>query len=515
MNQENNFNSQGNNGMPNNQPLNQNQVVGYDSQTGQPIYASQNNSLDDKLLMAFIGNNYEKIMQQKFSIPALFLSWIYTLYRRIYIPSIIGMVAIILLGFLPSIIYTIIVFAFVIVLGINFNKWYVAYAKKQVEKIKMSNQNINENELINICKKKGGTNIWLAILIYAIFAIVSGFLNPNLNNFYNSEDSYYSKVDLLSKGCLGDKNNAQAYIEQNVVKIKYDFGSGKSGQIDLGINNPKKLYRMSTNSCDLGTLIVLTEEKDAYAISFKSNKNEITMGNLIKFNKKVNEVRFLGNQMNIEFKYEDNTTESFTHAKIEYECDSCSLIVEDKKLQEYIDNVTQYGDKIKIVNSIKDLNAVSEYKNQYYNVDSIDNMKKYSDELFDQLLIGLKPSNSIVNNIKQEEIINLFLIHFGTFVDELYSCYKKDFVSEQISNLYDYKLDKDVTTIYTQGDYYCLSPGGGAHPGELTNYEYNFDGVYHVYNYEWTNPDNTVENYIIKFIEKDNLYKLYSIVTSE
>lgn len=213
MNQENNFNLQGNNGMPNNQPLNSNQVVWYDSQTGQPIYASQNNSLDDKLLMAFIGNNYEQIMQQKFSVPALFLSWIYTLYRKIYIPSIIGMGAIILLGFLPSIIYTIIVFAFVIVLGINFNKWYVAYAKKQVEKIKMSNQNINENELINICKKKGGTNIWLAILIYAVFAIVSGFLNPNVNNLYKNESD-------------GDNDNCSivvdtdTYFVHNINRLK-------------------------------------------------------------------------------------------------------------------------------------------------------------------------------------------------------------------------------------------------------------------------------------------------------
>ena len=43
MNQEqNNYNTQGNNGTPNNPPLNTNQIVGYDSQTGQPIYANQN-----------------------------------------------------------------------------------------------------------------------------------------------------------------------------------------------------------------------------------------------------------------------------------------------------------------------------------------------------------------------------------------------------------------------------------------------------------------------------------------
>ncbi len=152
------------------------------------------NSLDEKLLMAFIGNNYDKIIQQNFSVPALFLSWIYTLYRKVYIPSIIGMVAIIILGFLPSTIYTMVILIFAIVLGINFNKWYVFYAKKQVEKIKISNQTVNENELINICKKKGGTNLWIAILIYAIFGIVSGFLNPNVAKQYNNLDYLTNNV---------------------------------------------------------------------------------------------------------------------------------------------------------------------------------------------------------------------------------------------------------------------------------------------------------------------------------
>ena len=131
------------------------------------------NTLDEKLLIAYIGNNYEKIMQKKFSVPALFLSWIYTLYRKVYLPSIIGMIVIIILAFLPPTIYYILTFAFVIVLGIYFNKWYITYAKKQINKIKMNNKNVNENELINICIKKGGTNVWIAILIYVVFVTVN------------------------------------------------------------------------------------------------------------------------------------------------------------------------------------------------------------------------------------------------------------------------------------------------------------------------------------------------------
>lgn len=134
-------------------------------------------SLDEKLLIAFIGDNYQKIIQKKYSIPALFLSWIYTLYRKVYIPSVIGMVVILLLGFLPSTIYIILVLVFAIVLGMNFNKWYITYAQSQVQKIKNANPNASETELTDICTKKGGTNIWIAIVIYIIFVIVSNTLS--------------------------------------------------------------------------------------------------------------------------------------------------------------------------------------------------------------------------------------------------------------------------------------------------------------------------------------------------
>lgn len=138
------------------------------------------NSLDEKLLIAFIGNNYQQLIQKKFSIPAFFLSWIYTLYRKVYIPSLIGMLLIIILNFVPAPIYSILVLVIAFVLGFNFNKFYINYAKKQINKIKINNPNANEEELINICRKKGGTNIWIALAIYAVFAIVNNLFNSIL-----------------------------------------------------------------------------------------------------------------------------------------------------------------------------------------------------------------------------------------------------------------------------------------------------------------------------------------------
>ncbi len=158
-------------------------IVKYNSKTSdeknqENIHMIDNtNSLDEKLLILYIGDNYQKIMLQKFSIPALFFSWLYTLYRKVYIPSIIGMAIVSILGFLPNSIYYIIVLIFLIVLGINFNKWYIVYVKKQIQKIKTNNPNASENELINICRKQGGTNIWMSIVIYIVFVIIQTFLS--------------------------------------------------------------------------------------------------------------------------------------------------------------------------------------------------------------------------------------------------------------------------------------------------------------------------------------------------
>ena len=172
-------------------------------------------SIEEKMLIAFIGYNYAKIKEKKFSIQALFLSWIYTLYRKVYIPSIIGMVVIAILGFLPSAIYTILAFTFAIILGINFNRWYILFAQKQVQKIKVANPNISENELINICKKKGGTNIWLAIVIYLIFAIISSALNPNVANL----DNFKQNANLKEEQEDSNSNTRPSNFDRTIIKL--------------------------------------------------------------------------------------------------------------------------------------------------------------------------------------------------------------------------------------------------------------------------------------------------------
>jgi membrane protein len=125
-------------------------------------------SLDEKLLNIYIGNNYEKIIKEKFSIPALFLQYFYVFYRKVYI---LGIIYTILITITPSsLVYIWIIVG--IFLGVFFNKLYISYAKNRINKIKEENKNLSENELLNLCKQKGGTSILSAILIPLAIAYV-------------------------------------------------------------------------------------------------------------------------------------------------------------------------------------------------------------------------------------------------------------------------------------------------------------------------------------------------------
>ena len=143
----------------------------------QTLTIGNTSTLDEKLLMAYIGNNYQKIMKKNFSIPAFFLSWGYILYRKLYLPAILGMTVIMFLSFLPEQIYLLLIFAILFVIGFGFNKFYIYTVNNNINKIKKENQNATESELINICQKNGGTNILLAIVIFLIFSIISNLVN--------------------------------------------------------------------------------------------------------------------------------------------------------------------------------------------------------------------------------------------------------------------------------------------------------------------------------------------------
>lgn len=129
-------------------------------------------TIDDKLIRAYVGKNYDKINAKKFSFPSLFFNYIYALYRKYFIIFIIILLISSVFANISETIYYLIYFVSSIVLGINFNKWYIKYATNQVNKIKNDNPNMSEDQLINLCSKKGGTSVGMIFIGIIIIGII-------------------------------------------------------------------------------------------------------------------------------------------------------------------------------------------------------------------------------------------------------------------------------------------------------------------------------------------------------
>lgn len=213
--------------------------------------------VQEQLISAYIGQNYDKIMKQKFSFSAFFLNWIYMLYRKIYgVAVIIGIIFIIIGHFLPLIQMPILILI-MIVSGMNFNKWYVSYVKKQVENIKNNNPNQTSDELISLCQKKGGTSVGIAILIYIVIVVVCNLLFSS----FSTRALDFETAKLISKKYY--HRNA-SYITEN--ENDFDLLTAKIGILifqEDSVSSAKDTYLDVANGCGglLGNLQNLTQNK--------------------------------------------------------------------------------------------------------------------------------------------------------------------------------------------------------------------------------------------------------------
>lgn len=152
---------------------------------------NQNIINDDMLITAYIGKNADKVVNSNFSICAFFFGGIYYAYRKLWLYCLIFPLINIILSksLLKFIIYLIIN----IVLASNFKKIYLKHVYKQITKIKNENQNKTASELLEICRKKGGTS-----LIVPILTIVIGIVIPTILIISMTSKSVRSTVNKTS-----------------------------------------------------------------------------------------------------------------------------------------------------------------------------------------------------------------------------------------------------------------------------------------------------------------------------
>ncbi len=154
-------NSSNNNPIDNTSNNNQEKPTQDNNQT---IQNQPNNGLteNDKeaYIKAFIGKNYDKIKDLKFSLPAFFLNVTYMLYRKMFLYSILLFIIVLIVGT----IFPIGAIALPIAAALLFKPLYMNFVKAKVTKIITNNSGKSKEEIMDICSKKGGTSIGLIFL---------------------------------------------------------------------------------------------------------------------------------------------------------------------------------------------------------------------------------------------------------------------------------------------------------------------------------------------------------------
>lgn len=202
---------------------------------------------DEDYIKSYIGPNYEKISGQSFSIPAFFLGPFYLLYRKLWLFAVIYIITFLLLISYTSDSSTLLVLVVTqLYLGLKFNSIYLNYTNKKIEEIKISNPDKSSTELLNICKKKGGVNPQLTIIIVIFIIIINTFIYEEDTNKTQKEENYleeetYNIDTTMTMGKLTYKI-PKGSKKSNYSNENYHYYNYQNENISCSINITKNDY---------------------------------------------------------------------------------------------------------------------------------------------------------------------------------------------------------------------------------------------------------------------------------
>ena len=228
---------------------------------------SSSSSVNDDLLRAFIGKNYDKITRSPFNIAAFFFNSLYMCYRKMFGYGILTFLVFLVIynvvnAFAPALSFILSVGLWVVI-GLYANKLYLSFAKKKIAIIKATNPQKSNEELKSICAAKGGTSVGkvflglltqfgIALVVLFIMALIGidsfigDIFNPNNWNITvtdgngtsetndnsgngsssNTNGTLLENVSVNGYGCMGSKCN-----------VTIETSDGSSEDYVLGISN--------------------------------------------------------------------------------------------------------------------------------------------------------------------------------------------------------------------------------------------------------------------------------------
>ena len=152
--------------------------------------------MEEKLVEEYIGENAEKIMNSKTNWSAAILGeaigpvWFF--YRKSYLIGFLFIFITYIVGRIANALnikeaYHIMFFVYLF----TANKLYLWDVKRKINNIKLNNGTISEDEMAELVRKKGGTNI-VGAIIYTVFIIATIILSV-----YISWLAYQTMIETL------------------------------------------------------------------------------------------------------------------------------------------------------------------------------------------------------------------------------------------------------------------------------------------------------------------------------
>lgn len=161
----------------NNQNQSMYQIQPETNYTQQPYYQQPGNYQQqvikigintEALIDAYIGENVDQIRNRTFSFCTFFFVISYMIYRKMWLLAVLYFVVTTIASLFLSWIGSIILFVARIFVSVKFKDMYMNHVKEQVEKIKRENPEKNQEQLLSICRKQGGTSLLAVILVELI-----------------------------------------------------------------------------------------------------------------------------------------------------------------------------------------------------------------------------------------------------------------------------------------------------------------------------------------------------------
>lgn len=205
---------------------------------------SQNYVNDDlfkknMLIEAYIGKNSDKLRNGGFSWCTFFFGAFYVYYRKFWLFGIIWtFLNIVIKNILIEHVFISLVIRFIINFGAStiFKEKYLLHVNKKVSEIKEKNINKTHDELLHICKEKGGTSILLVVLYVLVILSISLLeVLPTIKKYFEVKEHLKELENEKSQINEVELDELKIEVPSNFTKI--DASNSKSDYFLLTSNN--------------------------------------------------------------------------------------------------------------------------------------------------------------------------------------------------------------------------------------------------------------------------------------